>query len=36
MEDDGYFSVDIVKSGNTWSMVPSSWDDEIDYFFGVN
>lgn len=35
MEDDGYFSVDIAKSGSTWSMVQSSWDDEIDYFFGV-
>ena len=35
METEGYFSVDVTKTGGTWSIVQSSWDEEIDYFFGV-
>lgn len=35
MEDDGYFSVDVLYQNGSWVIDQDSWNEELDYFFGV-
>ena len=34
-EDDFYVSLDVAYENNAWVIDPASWDDEMDYLFGL-
>ena len=35
LEPDNYFSVNTVLKDGTWVLDEDSWDEEIDYLFGL-